>query len=69
MKPTCEHCRFWNEGKPFTDYDISAIEKHGIGFNRHRCSHIDDLVNDPGYDTEGVETSHNFGCILFECKD
>ena len=65
---TCEYCRFWNDGKAFTEFEIRTQKKYGISFNRYRCSRIDKFANDPGYETEGVETSYDFGCVLFESK-
>lgn len=66
MTKICKNCAFWNEGKEFSKMQFVTIKRRGIGFEKYHCSHIDDMVNDPGYETEGVETAHNFGCILFE---
>ena len=68
VEQRCENCKSWNDGKEFSDFTIGQQKKYGIGYDKNRCSKIDDFVTDPGYETEGVETSHDFGCILFEQK-
>lgn len=65
----CQICKFWNEGKPFSALEIRQQEKHGIGYDKYRCSEVDDFVDDPGYETEGVHTRYDFGCILWQKRE
>ena len=64
----CEKCRFWNEGKKFTDFQIEMQQEYGISHEKYRCRKIDDLVEDFGAANEGtgIETSNSFGCILYK---
>ncbi len=62
----CKICKFWNEGKGFGAFEIKQQDKHGLGYDKYRCTKIDEFVADPGHETEGVETRYDFGCIVWE---
>ena len=62
----CKDCKFWNNSKPLSEFDISEDKKYS--WTKHPCEKIRELAEDTGYETEGIETDRNFGCILFENK-
>ncbi len=61
----CKDCKHWSPD----NWDIRQKKEKGTEISAACCHHIQDLACDTGYETEGIETKSNFGCILFEIEE